>query len=652
MDLGDNNDQKSLKKLIQSNINSLTHDKRAVLQALTVFPAYPNSFDLDAIKAVCGCDTEEKKNKLPRNISHLVKFSLLEEVKVYGVSRYAINDIVKTVCDSQEKNEKAIKNFVSYFLDYAHQNRLWGENIERERGNILWALTLAKQNDMKEVFLSGVKALGHFTEKRGLCNVFEEYLLDADVVAAELHDQEGRAEILRCLGNSAFFLRKYEDAQKYYESAAKVMPKQVNNSRVLLEIYIGLAKVAFKQGRFADATELYDTAIGMVDGDNAVLLEIYALMGETEDICGNYPKADEIFEKGISIANTIKDDERLCCLLAHRGWVSAHQGCFEPAQEYWERGRDLADSGKIYPELVFLYANLGWLCDRKGDYQKADTYFENGLTLARKTGYLYGISVLQTNKGAALLHRGLYEQAEECLNESLIIEENSPDIERMGVTLENLGVLESKRGNFLLAKDYFEKGLNCAQKGVRERVCAIKTFWGDIYKNLATGQQNPQKKQDFENHAHRCFQESKQLAEDLNNPERKATVYKHYGIFLDTLGNHQEAEDYLKRAFSEASIIGYQWLISSIHNALGNHYLARGLLPDANKQFHDALTIADEIASRDMEATALFGLARCPQTVSESRKQRENAERSSLLYREMGHYKRVDVDNWLSSKSP
>ncbi|MGZ4954032.1 MAG: tetratricopeptide repeat protein [Methylobacter sp.] len=649
LNLAGKNDQQSLKNLIQSNIKSLEPSQSATLKLLSIFPIYPNSFDLDAVKAICGCNTEEKKNMLRRDISRLVKFSFLEMLTKDGVVRYAISDIVKAVCDSQEKNEETVKNFVSYFLDYTYKNRCLEENIERERENILEALTLAKQRDMNEVFLSGVKALGHFTEKRGLCNVFKDYLFKADGIAAELRDHEGRAEILRYLGNSSFFLRKYEDAQQYYESAAKVMPKQVNNSHVLLGIYIGLAKVAFKQGRFADVTKLYETAIGIVNGDNEALIDLYALMGETEDICGNYPKSDAIFEKGIRIADAIKDNERRCCLLAHRGWVSAHQGYFNQARSYWLCGSELADNGKIYPELVFLYANLGWLYDRNGDYQNADTYFDKGLILARKTGYLYGISVLQTNKGAALLHRGLYDEAERCLNESREIEDGSRDIERMGVTQENLGILESKRGNFLLAIKYFENGLDCAQKGVRERICATKTFLGDIYQNLATMEKDPQTKQDYISHAEECFQEAKGLANALRNPERKANVYKHYGIFLDRLGKHQEAEDYLKRALSEALIIGYQWLISSIYNALGNHYLARQLLPAANKQFHDALTIADKIDSRDMKAAALYGLARCPRTVVESRKQRENAEKSGLLYKEMGHYKLVDVDNWLSS---
>jgi len=334
--------------------------------------------------------------------------------------------------------------------------------------------------------------------------------------------------------------------------------------------------------------------------------------------------------------------------VSHRGWVSAHQGDFGQAQSYWEEGLDLAKSNKINSDLVFLNANLGWLYDRKGDFERADKYFDEGLTLARQTGYLYGISVLQTNKGAALLHRGLYKEAEQCLNKSREIEERSLDIERKGVTQENLGILESKRGNFPKAKVHFDRGLECAQKGVLERTCAIKTFLGDVYQNLGTREKDPQKKHDYVINAGKSFQEAMNLAEDLKNPERTATVYKHYGIYHDTIGEHEEAEDYLKKALMEASSIGYQWLISSIHNALGNHYLDRNDLPAANKRFLEARKIAEKISSRDMMAAALFGLARCPQTDDEYRMQKQNAVESRKLYWEMGHYKLANVERWIN----
>lgn len=609
-------------------INRLETTMRNILTSLSIFSPNPNTFDIKAGHAICATPDE---GGYIRMLNHLVQIGLVQSSRP---TRYFLINVVQEYLSERLTDTLPKERFVKHFVDFVrHHGSDDDDNLlQEEQANILYALKIANDLHKSEQLIDGINSFYKFLEKRGLYQIADDYLKLA-YNALDNKDEARLCKTLYNMGNLHYYKADFDAAKRYYE---KGMCYTNNDRQSKTGFYLGLAKVRQCLGDFEDAIKSCEKGIDIENWsrDKTSYIEFIAIWGEIEDLRGNYDEAKKKLNEGLSKAD---NDDQKSNLLSHQGWVAAHQGNFDEAERIWSTCLNLSTNNK--PRIIFLKSNLGWIFDRQGKIEDAEKFFQSGLELADASGYQYGRSIILTNKGAALMHQGKYKEAEKCLNKSLAIDELSGHSERIGVTLENMGLLQTKRGQFEEAKKSFERGLIFAWKsGIPERICAIETFLGDVEQNLANYKE-------AEGHFKMAFE----YVDKLGNPERTASINKHYGIFLDKKGEHSGAERHLEFAWKEALRIQYKWLMSSIRNALGNHYIEQKQLPKANEQFHDALKISEEISSQDMKAAALFGLARCPQTDEEIANVHKNADDSWRIYSRIGHYKVKDVDEWIKA---
>ena len=623
--------------ILDLQLEALSPIEREMLISLSVFPPSPNSFDRDASKEVCSVDNTVE---FRTNMNALVRAGLLNSCESpANQTRYFLTNYIHEYLHGKMTNNAPVfRRFVHYFIDFVTKNRHNDDQLEQEQGNIISALELAYEQCQRQSLITGVNALYRLIQNRGLYDIAHVHLKRAQIAAKEIYDEAGLCEVLYNLGRVYLFKAEYGHAKESFDDG--IAHSQHPASKALRsDLHLGLAQISLRDGRFEDAIGLCREWIEIEKNDENrtdVILQFYAIWGESEDLLGNYPAANKKLEEGLTIAT--KDEQKIC-LLAHQGWVAAHQGKFDIAQQCWEKGLKWAENIGDIPHTIFLNANLSWVLDRLGRLPEAEARFKEGIGLADQYGYQYGRSVLLTNRGAALIHQGDYDEAKRRLEQSEAIDRQSEHAERIGVTLENLGILFSKLGEFSTALKRYQEGLDVAEKSkIPERICAIETFLGDVYQNL-----------DNFNEAKSHFDRALTYAERLNNPERSACLFKHYGITLDKQNRREEAEKQLQMALGEAQKINYRWLISSIHNALGICYLGMGAPDLANKQFKLALSIGDEIKSVDMTAAALFGLAQCPQNDDEVKATRDKAMKSLNLYRSINHFKARGVQDWLKN---
>jgi len=612
----------SVEALIGISYDALEKKARQALKFLSVFPPKPSSFSKEAAEAV---------SNVPIKILYdLSDYGLIEDLG----QRFTMNKII--VDFAREKPKRGIspyKRLVEYFIPAIEAHEKDYAYLDEEQSNILAVLQAACDHNMPGFLLRGVNAFYHFMEARGLYDLAEKWLEEAKKAVASIED---KVRVLLHLGTVVTFRGHYEDAEKYYWEGMK-LAEELEDDHSICALHQGLGEAAHNLGKFSDQEKHCKQGLELAEKikDHERSIDLLTSLGTMKDLCGDYENAEKYFQQAEEHAIAEKDDEKLSCLLSHRGWVSAHLGDFKKAEQYWQEGLNLA---KNKGNIVFLMSVLGWVRDRGGDYKQAEKYFQEGLVLAREIGYLYAISVLLTNMGAARIHRGEYSQAKEFLKESLDIDKKTGHAERMGVTLENLGIVESRCGNFEGAETYFKQGL-CVPgvaRWIKERKCALYTFLGEL--ECFRGEY-PQSEE--------YLKKAHELAKEIRNPERFATVYKIHGILLDKQGDCKRAKDCLEKSLHYAQKIDYRWLISSIHNALAEHCLKKS--PEsAFREFHKAKEIAKEIDSKDMYATALYGLAQFEAVMKDFKQARDEAQKSLSTFEDLGHYKRHEVKEWLT----
>ncbi|VAW33054.1 hypothetical protein MNBD_CHLOROFLEXI01-489, partial [hydrothermal vent metagenome] len=285
----------------------------------------------------------------------------------------------------------------------------------------------------------------------------------------------------------------------------------------------------------------------------------------------------------------------------YRGRLAQRLGEYIEAEARYETALALARTLQTEAHLSHLLRALGVLAARRGDYVLADSYYKEGLALAKALGHGGIVSNFLRGLGVQAYMRGDFAQAEAFYEEGLaligMLDEKAPDAKGEGGMLWGLGVLAQEQGNLTQAQQYFEQSLALArQVGQQKRVILLLRMLAEI-------------------------------AVVQNLPKL--------------------AEDYWQEALLLAQDIGHRWQEARVLSEWGEYQIEVGQTAVAHETFQQLFRLARILQSRELVATALFGLARETAVRGDLELAKERGWESLDVFTAMGHIKMQEVKDWL-----
>ena len=170
----------SLQSVIAISDQRLSEEARQALRALSVLPAKPRSFSEEAALAISALPVA--------TLDELCDAGLLECTRS---NRYTMHQTIADYAHLSLHDTTSHQRFVIYFVQYIVAHEKDYRALGQESGNILTALDVAYEQEMKIEFVRGVNTLSAFLCMRGFYGLAEHYLQRAHQLALSLNDTDG-----------------------------------------------------------------------------------------------------------------------------------------------------------------------------------------------------------------------------------------------------------------------------------------------------------------------------------------------------------------------------------------------------------------------------------------------------------------------------
>ena len=307
------------------------------------------------------------------------------------------------------------------------------------------------------------------------------------------------------------------------------------------------------------------------------------------------------------------------------------------AEESYARALHLfAETGSgLASDRLRAYHHHGDVLERLGRNEDALASFESMVQVAARLGALDKTGAAHARVGRLLRELGRLDEGEERLRDALTLFEKSRDERGVASTLDDLGKVSWRRGDYPAALDAMGRALTMRQcLGDRRSIAlslnnlglvhhdtgafrrAIELFdgalkirreIGDIaglsitLNNLGTLAQD----QSDDLRARDLYEEALAVARETGNRNHIAMVLTNLGYTHHRLGDDAKAIETLKQAESLADELGDKLSLAEALRSLGKAYLARGESTKAREAIARAVTLFREVGGRVQEGVAL-----------------------------------------------
>ena len=398
---------------------------------------------------------------------------------------------------------------------------------------------------------------------------------------------------------------------------------------------------------FLDLRGMYDLAETLLNQSQQALEEaddptrmatVLFHLGLLAERRSNIAQAETYWQEGLTLTRSIGDRESISRFLRVLGGLAERYGDPKRAERYLQEGLTLARQVNHPENICLLLQRLGELARHQSKYVEAKAHYEEALLLARQMGKHKSTSALLLGLGILADEQGDFIQAEACYQEALALARQMGHVERVSNLLNSLGDVARHQGDWTRAQAYYREALALArQVGDRELVCFCLANLGEMASYLKEFQQ-----------AESYFQEGLALAQQTRRREL-------LGIFLTDLGEiarerneYKQSETYLQEGQALAQAVKYPFLLAYNWDQWGELYLKQAHLDQAYKAFQAMLTLAREIASRQLIATALYGQARVAAGLGNMTEAKQYGEESLRVFQAIGYFRAPEVAAWLA----
>jgi CHAT domain-containing protein/tetratricopeptide (TPR) repeat protein len=245
--------------------------------------------------------------------------------------------------------------------------------------------------------------------------------------------------------------------------------------RQTAESYRGLGVLYYDEGRFGEAVEAFDQALGYFERERepsrADLAVVHGSLAEVQRARGDFNEARAGFTRAVDEARSEQESspEIYALVLSNRAGLKRDEGRYAEAKSDLRQARDIFARLTDYPaDLATVTLNLAEISRMQGDYGQADEGYREALSLAEKAlcpGHPDLLWFLN-QYALSLAEQGKYEAAEPLYRRALSIEEQDlgPDHPAVAQSLHDLAATLGDLGRFAEAETLSRRALAIRRK--------------------------------------------------------------------------------------------------------------------------------------------------------------------------------------------
>lgn len=616
----------SLQAAIDLSRASLEPAAERALCNLSLFMPKPNTFSEAAALTVADCTVEV--------LDVLVDHGLLESIVP---DRYSMHQTIADYAAIRGSDTEAIERLVQHFVQFAEDRQSEHNILDLELTNLLTALDEAHTAHLDSYMIRGVLALYLFLETRGLYQLSEQYLRQAQHTAETAGDEANLARILRNIGDLTVKVGQFRQAQKALQESIR-LAERIGDRQLEGNALFDLGLACWYRGGRSEDREYFERArqcfreIGDLDGEG------YALngLGYARIEQGQFEAAESYLDQALRVCRASGNRRTEGWAHYHLGAAHLPQGDYDLALSHWQQ------CGEIYLELGerrgegWIVYSLGRYHRQKGNYELAGQLFEQAQDLFEEIGEQFGVGFAINNQGLVCNDLGKVAEAVAYYNAALDVFQMLETRLGESAVRGSLGAILRQLGDYQGAKDYLEGVLPVWRELDNARsICKIQANLGLTYLHL---------NRRADAHAH-CRQ-ALQLAEQIGARPNQAYVLTFLGHVL--LGTEQlsEAEEMYREAAAIRLGLDQPHRALDPQAGLAQILLRRGEVDEAQEVVETMLSYLGDLCSLTRLEQALAGtdapcwiLLTCYEVLHASN---DSRERSALYAADLVLHARAD----------
>ncbi|MDY6873321.1 MAG: tetratricopeptide repeat protein, partial [Chloroflexota bacterium] len=233
----------------------------------------------------------------------------------------------------------------------------------------------AKELEARALLLTGRAALDFSQANLSLDHAFQ--------IAHEMGYFALEGDIIRCLGNVAYWQNKYPKSRDLFIQALDIH-RETGDLLGELSALNNLGKVTELIGDFPEAVNCYTQAAEICHKINNRLAEgvILTNLGQLTADIGNFSKAQTLLEQAAIIRKEVKNDEGLALVFKSLGDVHRMKGQYDLAHSYYDQAHSINVRIQHKEQTFGTFAAYSNLYRDLGDYQQAQFYLDQAAEIA------------------------------------------------------------------------------------------------------------------------------------------------------------------------------------------------------------------------------------------------------------------------------
>lgn len=474
----------SLRVIFDTSWKLLLPPERATCRRLSIFRG---SFTLEAAQAVAGASAGQ-----------LATFADKSLLRRDGPGRYAFHNTLRQYAVdrlSQFPDEEAAtqKQYCAYFAACVQGNetRLRGaqqketlDEISAMLADVRGAWEMAVRRRDENYLARAAEGVFLFYTIRAL--TLEGYRTFGQAAAAFREGTAGSAALAgRLLLRQAAFAHDLAD----YATATQLIQKGLNcleNAPLEDELafaWLLLGRIHWVAGDPAKADAFYKDALDLYQrsGNMWGCAKTLDSMGASSWSRGDFAVARQHFQQAVELCRQRGDLAGMATGLDHLGVVARDVGQLDEARHCFEES--YATFGRLEARLSQAYAanHLGGVLAMAGKLAEAEPYFEQCIALGKEIGERRVVAYTLGDWGTLLAQDEQQSaRVQALLEESLATFEAIGDQFGIAILQTDLGSFWTERGEFAIARGYYQQALRIALRDNNTRLMAgVGLGWVD-----------------------------------------------------------------------------------------------------------------------------------------------------------------------------
>lgn len=252
---------------------------------------------------------------------------------------------------------------------------------------------------------------------------------------------------------------------------------------------------------------------------------------------GEYMKAIETYDQGLSIATTIPDSIEMSSFIINIGVVYTDMGDYQHALKYYFDALEIIEGSDNLRYLAITYQNMGEIYRLLEEYDNAMDYNTKSLDIFNQIENENGIAVILNNNGEILLSLQHYDSALANLTRSRTMFQKGTNTRGVSIATKNLGLIWMYLKKYNRAEDEFLYSLKLKQEIDDKRGTA------EVYGYLGTLKTSVK---DYAS-AEAFFLKGLSIAQSIGAKKEEVDIYLKTSQLMEAKGDLNASYSYFKR---------------------------------------------------------------------------------------------------------